>query len=587
ARALSSKDVVYRRWGGSFGGIYVNLNSGVQPNHLLTTHPQRDVVTDSGTRLTMINHEYMSQMVYDLEDQSQGIKTALISLNPLNPLNRPSTFETAALQQLREGRKDVSLIEQNETGRFLRLITPLRTEKNCLQCHRNNGFVLDEVCCGLSVTVPMAPYEQQAATELFNSAIAHSLIWLFGLLAITVGFKQFHRSEQARRKTEDELIWAKIKAEDASRAKGDFLANMSHEVRTPMNSIIGMTELVLDSPLSRYQQDCLETVKYSADSLLELINDILDFSKLEAGMLEYEQVPFNLPLLVEEAMRSLAVPAQKKGLEIAFWVAETVPVEMTGDPQRLKQILLNLLSNAVKFTERGRVVLGVSMDADVLASARVSFAVEDTGIGIPEDFQDKLFSSYAQAEASTSRKFGGSGLGLAISKALAEGMGGTIRLQSQVGEGTTLNLRRLGAEVGTIDSGDSAVQMLHEARFRQVPYDGAIIDYHMPGLDGFSTVEILREHIDPQLPVIMMFTAKELGQAIDRCNEYKIDDYLVKPVSLGQLQQSLSVLFNPRIKTTEREPDEKRESVQLSSGTRQFHLLLAEDNPFNQKLTTA
>jgi signal transduction histidine kinase/CheY-like chemotaxis protein/HPt (histidine-containing phosphotransfer) domain-containing protein len=631
ARALSSKDVVYRRWGASFGGIYVNLNSGIVPNPLLTSHPQRDVVTASGVRLTLINPEYMSQMVYDMEDQSQGIKTGMISLNPLNPLNQPAPWEAVALRQLREGKRDVSIIENSDTGRILRLITPLLAEENCLQCHQKNGFVLGEVCGGLTVSVPMEPYEQQASSELFNSGFSHSLIWLFGLLAIGLGFKKYDLSEQARRNTEAELIRAKIKAEDASRAKGDFLANMSHEVRTPMNSIIGMTELVLDTHLSRYQKDCLETVKYSADSLLELINDILDFSKIESGMLEYENVAFNLPILIEETMRSLAVPAQKKGLEFVFFIQENVPKEVTGDQQRLKQVLLNLLNNAVKFTERGQVILRVTLSAENESSVQVAFAIEDTGIGIPEAFQEKLFSSYTQAETSTSRKFGGSGLGLAISKALTEGMGGTIRLQSRSGEGSTFtvvlpypatqkdfsgpdssfsgkkilivddhptsreilenNLRQLGADVGSVDSGDSAVQMLHEARFRKAPYDAVLVDCDMPGMDGYTTIEIMRNHIDPKLPVIMMFTAKELGQNIGKCNEFKIDDYLIKPVSLGQLKQSVATLLNPQPEAEETAPLKKIASrekpAQKTSDTHPYHLLLAEDNAFNQKLALA
>jgi two-component system, sensor histidine kinase and response regulator len=627
ARALSSKDVVYRQWGASFGGIYVNLNSGIVPNPFLTSHPQRDVVTTSGIRLTLINPEYMSRMVYDMEDQSQGIRTGMISLNPLNPLNQPAPWEVVALRQLREGKRDVSIIENSDTGRILRLITPLIAEKNCLQCHKENGFVLGEVCGGLTLSVPMEPYEPQASSDFFS----HSLIWLFGLLAIGLGFKKYDLSEQARRNTEAELIRAKIEAEDASRTKGDFLANMSHEVRTPMNSIIGMTELVLDTHLSRYQQDCLETVKYSADSLLELINDILDFSKIESGMLEYEHVAFNLPILIEETMRSLAVPAQKKGLEFAFFIQEDVPKEVTGDQQRLKQVLLNLLNNAVKFTERGQVILRVTLSAENESSVQVAFTVEDTGIGISEAFQEKLFSSYTQAETSTSRKFGGSGLGLAISKALTEGMGGTIRLQSRVGEGSTFtvvlpypgtqkvfsvpdpsfsgkkilivddhptsreilenNLRQLGADVGSVDSGDSAVQMLHEARFRKAPYDAVLVDCDMPGMDGYTTIEIMRNHIDPKLPVIMMFTAKELGQNIEKCNEFKIDDYLIKPVSSGQLKQSVATLLHPQPEgektAPQKQPASRDKAVQKTSDTHQYHLLLAEDNAFNQKLALA
>ncbi|WP_432821390.1 c-type heme family protein, partial [Trichloromonas sp.] len=232
ARAVSGKDVLYRRWGSSFGGIYVNQATGIAPNPLLQNHPDRDLETRSGLKLTLVNPEYMSQMVYEMEEQTLGIRTGMTSLNPLNSRNQPDHWETTALGQLQDGATDVSVIEDHPEGRILRLITPLHAEQGCMQCHREHGYVLGEVCGGLTVRVPMKPYEEQARSDLFNLGFTHALIWLFGQMAIGLGFRKFTASERARRRTENELIEAKLAAESASRAKGDFLANMSHEVRT-------------------------------------------------------------------------------------------------------------------------------------------------------------------------------------------------------------------------------------------------------------------------------------------------------------------------------------------------------------------
>ncbi len=626
ARAASGKDVLYRRWGSSFGGLYVNMATGIVPNPLLRNHPDRDLETLSGLKLTLVNPEYMSRMVYDMEEQGLGLRTGMTSLDPLNPRNQPDHWEMIALKQLQEGERDVSIIEDRPEGRVLRLITPLRAEQRCMQCHEKHGYALGEVCGGLTILVPMRPYEEQASNDLFNQGITHALIWSFGLLAIGLGFRKYATSERARRRTENELIEAKLAAESASRAKGDFLTNMSHEVRTPMNAIIGLTELVLDTDLPQHQRDCLETVKSSADSLLGLINDVLDFSKIEAEMLKFESIPFKVRELVEGAMRTTAVPAHRKGLEIICSVAAEVPDCLHGDPLRIRQVMLNLLGNAVKFTEKGEVMLRVDLLEQAASNCRLSFSVKDSGIGIPEELQHKLFQSFSQADSSTSRKFGGSGLGLAISKALVQGLGGRISMQSSAGKGSVFsaelpfninsqpqlpvisgfaekrvlvvddhpivrevvvdNLRQLGVEACSIDSGDSAIQKLHEARFCKEPFSAVLIDYTMPGMDGFTTTEIIREHIDPTIPVVMMFTTEELDKGLERCAELAINGYLTKPVSLNRLRGSLSAIFEPE----SAQPVERSnipEGLPDLPPTSRHQLLLAEDNAFNQKLAMA
>jgi two-component system, sensor histidine kinase and response regulator len=458
----------------------------------------------------------------------------------------------------------------------------------------------------------------QAQDKKAVTASRTQILGSLGIVLISCPFilMLFHRAQKLR--------VSQLAAEASNRTKGEFLANMSHEIRTPINGVLGMTELLMGTELTAEQREYAQMLKTSGDSLLGVINDILDFSKIESGKLSLDPVPFDLHQTVGEVVRALAFKAHEKQLELILQIGGDVPERVTGDPGRLRQILINLVGNAVKFTHQGEILVAVQRNPRANHGLEIQFNIADTGIGVPAEKHSVIFEAFAQADGATTRHYGGTGLGLAISAQLAGLMGGRIWVESAMGQGSTFSFtvrfgvapaaqtiavksmddellhlpvlivddnatnRRIlvemahgwGMQPSAAESGPEALRLLNLAKQDGNIFRMALIDGHMPGMDGFELAERIK--LDPQLSgaTILMLSSSDYPGDVARCRELGIAAYLVKPIRKSELRSAILTAMGRQSISL----PELVTRATLRETRSSLRILVAEDNPINQVL---
>lgn len=569
AKAFFQQVVVTRAWNAAHGGVYVLATPGNPPNEYLPEEEQT-IRTEDGRLLAKINPAYMTRQISTIATDDHDVKFHITSLDPIRPANKADEWESRALQGFSRGAEEKFDMVETPNGRFFRYMAPLKARDFCMRCHARYGHSGKTILGGISVTFLADPLIETRKSSVAQTHLAFTMIFLVGFVGICGS------TYLVQQKREE--------AERANRTKTMFLANMSHDMRTPLNGIMGMTELLQKKGLGSEQNRYAEMVRHSARTLLEIITDITDFSRLESGRLELSETVFDVRATLEDILSVFRFESGNKGLELSAVVAPDVPEYLKGDAFRLKQVIANLVGNAVKFTGQGGVTVRVSLDDASRLDGRVRLhvAVEDTGIGIPAEEQAGIFDSFRQVDDSYAKKHEGSGLGLAICKQLVTMMGGSVSVTSEPGQGATFafdvllaepspdEVKRAGTDSEELhvafttprrvlvaednilnqtfvmdilaEAGHSAVIAANGLEaietLRTGAFDIVFMDVQMPEMDGLEATRRIRageagDHAR-DIPIVAA-TAFAVRGDREKCLEAGMNGYVVKPLQSRDL----------------------------------------------------
>ena len=464
ASASHEKDLLYRHWAAVHGGVYVPQTSQTPPNPYLDFVQERDLVTPSGRKLTLINPAYMTRQVFENKRKTCKTEGHITSLKPIRPENKADEWETKALNLFEKGQEECFSINEIQGKVYMRYMRPMMVEQACLKCHEAQGYKLGQVRGGISVSVPMDRYYQIKHTRTIDLILTHLIIYIAILLFTYAGFRKLageikknnaikkraleseanlqlqnmeFQSLNEEYKIQNEKLQQNIeKAEESERLKAAFLHNLSHEIRTPLNAIIGFSALLERPNLNEEKRKgFISIINESSNHLLNVVSDILAISFLDAKQEKVCNEILEVDSLILEMLPSYSAKAEsnKISLQIELPMAED-PIKIETDKSKLSQILTHLIVNAIKFTPAGYVKIGYTIEDGYL-----HFFVKDSGIGIRKDQQEVIFERFRQLNESFSREFGGTGLGLTISKAYIDMLGGRIWVDSERGEGSCFN----------------------------------------------------------------------------------------------------------------------------------------------------